>query len=84
MNPRILLSPNAAILCVDCPIEVEMSFVAHHGHSMSMTVNNHSVQKTDLLMGSSRFLLKTPLGFYGAEKANSFPTNPEAKHGYAN
>ncbi|GFW71221.1 hypothetical protein TNCV_536391 [Trichonephila clavipes] len=39
---------------------------------------------SELVTGSSHFLLKTPLGFFGVEKANFFQPNPDDKHVYAN
>ncbi|GFV32309.1 hypothetical protein TNCV_1675951 [Trichonephila clavipes] len=38
----------------------------------------------EVVTGSSRFQLKTPLGFFGAEMANSFQSNREVKRDYAN
>ncbi|GFV44240.1 hypothetical protein TNCV_754481 [Trichonephila clavipes] len=51
---------------------------------ISDIVNIQSVLSWNFVTGSSRFQLKTPLEFFGAEKANSFHPNPEAKRDYAN
>ncbi|GFY12409.1 hypothetical protein TNCV_1798311 [Trichonephila clavipes] len=47
------------------------------------SVRSHQVP-FDTVTGSSRFLLRSPLGFLGPKKANSFQPNPEAKREPAN
>ena len=47
MNLQIFLITGAAILCVDCPIEVEMSLVSPKNIARKCRVVSHSVEKTN-------------------------------------
>lgn len=47
VNPWNLLSPNASIMCVDYPNELEMSLVALQNIPRPWQINSHSVEKTD-------------------------------------
>ncbi|GFV63913.1 hypothetical protein TNCV_3787861 [Trichonephila clavipes] len=80
----VYLSTRKVVLSSASELNVEIGTPVIVSHRENTVSSPSELCEECFVTGSSRFQLKTPLGFFGAEKANSFQSNPEAMRDYAN